>query len=247
MKEWYGIDHHQGLYAEDVALDATGSRFVLRHADDASLRIPVRLNQPGDYNISNALAALAVCRMLGVDLEKAAKQLEGVATVPGRFERIDAGQPWTAIVDYAPEPESFKQLYRALKAVPRERTIHVLGSCGGGRDVARRPILGQLAAANADIVIVTNEDPYDDHPQEIIDQVATGAREAGKIDGENLFLVEDRKEAIVQAMAMARPNDLVVMTGKGCEPWICVADGKKIPWDEAGTAREAIERALKKS
>ncbi|QQR60751.1 UDP-N-acetylmuramoyl-L-alanyl-D-glutamate--2,6-diaminopimelate ligase [Candidatus Uhrbacteria bacterium] len=247
MKEWYGIDHHQGLYAEDVALDATGSRFVLRLADDASLRIPVRLNQPGDYNISNALAALAVCRMLGVDLEKAAKQLEGVATVPGRFERIDAGQSWTAIVDYAPEPESFKQLYRALKAVPRERTIHVLGSCGGGRDVARRPILGQLAAVNADIVIVTNEDPYDDHPQEIIDQVATGAREAGKIDGENLFLVEDRKEAIVQAMAMARPNDLVVMTGKGCEPWICVADGKKIPWDEAGTAREAIEQALKKS
>ena len=247
MKEWYGIDHHQGLYAEDIALDATGSRFVLRHADDSSLRISVRLNQPGDYNISNALAALAACRMLGVDLEKAAKQLEGVTTVPGRFERIDAGQPWTAIVDYAPEPESFKQLYRALKAVPRERTIHVLGSCGGGRDVARRPILGQLAAANADIVIVTNEDPYDDHPQEIIDQVATGAREAGKIDGENLFLVEDRKEAIVQAMAMARPNDLVVMTGKGCEPWICVADGKKIPWDEVGTAREAIERALKKS
>jgi UDP-N-acetylmuramoyl-L-alanyl-D-glutamate--2,6-diaminopimelate ligase len=247
VKEWYGIDTHRGLYAEDVALDATGSRFVLRDAKDASLRVPVRLNQPGDYNISNALAALAVCRLLGVDLEKAAKQLEGIMTVPGRFERIDAGQPWTAIVDYAPEPESFKQLYRALKAVPRERTIHVLGSCGGGRDVARRPILGQLAAENADIVIVTNEDPYDDHPREIIDQVATGAREAGKIEGENLFLVEDRKDAIVQAMAMARPNDLVVMTGKGCEPWICIADGKKIPWDEAGTAREAIEQALKKS
>lgn len=247
VKEWYGIDAHRGLYAEDVALDATGSRFVLRDVKDASLRVPVRLNQPGDYNISNALAALAVCRLLGVDLEKAAKQLEGIMTVPGRFERIEAGQPWTAIVDYAPEPESFKQLYRALKAVPRERTIHVLGSCGGGRDVARRPILGQLAAENADIVIVTNEDPYDDHPREIIDQVATGAREAGKIEGENLFLVEDRKDAIVQAMAMARPNDLVVMTGKGCEPWICIADGKKIPWDEAGTAREAIEQALKKS
>lgn len=245
-KEWYGIDHHQGLYAESVALDATGSRFILRHVGDSSLRIPVRLNQPGDYNISNALAALAVCRMLGVDLEKAAKQLEGIATVPGRFERIDVGQPWTAIVDYAPEPESFKQLYRALKVVPRGRTIHVLGSCGGGRDVARRPILGQLAATNADVVIVTNEDPYDDEPREIMEQVATGAREAGKIDEQNLFLVDDRKEAIHKAMALAQPNDLVVMTGKGCEPWICLADGQKIPWDEVGTAKEAIEGELAK-
>lgn len=244
VKEWYGIDQHRGLYAEDIALDATGSRFTLRLANDSSLRISVRLNQPGDYNISNALAALAVCHVLGIDLDKAAKQLEGVSTVPGRFERIEAGQPWTVIVDYAPEPESFKQLYRGLKVVPRERTIHVLGSCGGGRDVARRPILGQLAATNADIVIVTNEDPYDDEPREIMEQVATGARKAGKIDGQNLFLVDDRKEAIYKAMAMAGSKDLVVMTGKGCEPWICVANGQKIPWDEVGTAKEAIEREL---
>lgn len=245
VKKWYGIENHRGLYADEVALDAAGSRFVLRDADDAALNIPVRLNQPGDYNISNALAALATCKLLGVDLKAAAKKLEDVTNVPGRFERIDEGQPWTAIVDYAPEPESFRQLYRALESTSRKRTIHVLGSCGGGRDVVRRPILGQLAAMNADIVIVTNEDPYDDHPREIMEQVATGAREAGKIDGEDLFLIEDRKEAIYKAMAMAEPNDLVVMTGKGCEPWICINDGKKLPWDEAGTAREAIKSALK--
>lgn len=243
---WYGIENHRGLYAEEIVLEATGSRFVLRDAKDVSLRIPVRLNQPGDYNISNALAVLATCQLLSVDLVGASRRLGEISTVPGRFERIDAGQPWTAIVDYAPEPESFRQLYRALAVIPRGRTIHVLGSCGGGRDIARRPILGELAAQHADVVIVTNEDPYDDYPQEIIEQVADGARKAGKIDGENLFLVEDRRQAIFQAMAMARPTDLVVMTGKGCEPWICIADGAKIPWDEAGTVREAILSALKK-
>lgn len=245
IKEWYGIKNRRGWYAEQITLEATGSHFVLRDGQDSSIQVPVHLNQPGDYNISNALAALATCKLLGVDLFAAAKRLGEIATVPGRFERIDVGQPWTVIVDYAPEPESFRQLYRALAVIPRERTIHVLGSCGGGRDIARRPILGELAATNADIVIVTNEDPYDDNPQEIIEQVASGARGAGKIDGENLFLVENREEAIFQAMALARPNDLVVMTGKGCEPWICIADGKKVPWDEAGTAREAIQAALK--
>jgi UDP-N-acetylmuramoyl-L-alanyl-D-glutamate--2,6-diaminopimelate ligase len=243
-REWYGIDNHRGLYADEVMLDGNGSRFILRDKKDPGLGIPVRLNQPGDYNISNALAALATCRMLGIDLEAAAKRLQDVSTVPGRFERVEEGQPWTVIVDYAPEPESFRQLYRALATIPRERVIHVLGSCGGGRDVARRPILGELAAANADIVFVTNEDPYDDHPREIIEQVAAGARKAGKIDGENLFLVDDRREALFKVMAMARPNDLVVLTGKGCEPWICIADGKKIPWDEAGTAREAIRERV---
>lgn len=243
-KVWYGIENHRGLFAEGVVLDATGSRFVLRDVENGAMRVDVRLNQPGDYNISNALAVLATCKLLGVDVKAAAHKLEEITTVPGRFERIDAGQSWTAIVDYAPEPESFRQLYRALSVIPRERTIHVLGSCGGGRDIARRPILGELAATNADVVIVTNEDPYDDHPREIMEQVATGAREAGKIDGENLFLIEDRKEAIFKAMAMAGPRDLVVMTGKGCEPWICIADGNKVPWDEAGTARDAIRAAL---
>lgn len=244
--QWYGIEQHRGLYADEIQMDAVGSRFVLKDARDPSLALPVRLLQPGDYNILNALAALAVCHALGVDLEAAIKRLEAISVVPGRFERIDVGQPWNVIVDYAPEPESFRQLYRALQAIPRERTIHVLGSCGGGRDVARRPILGELAAQNADLIIVTNEDPYDDNPREIMDQVAIGARRAGKLEGENLFVIEDRREAIRFAMSSARPGDLVVMTGKGCEPWICIQNGEKIPWDEAQTAREAIQEVLKK-
>jgi UDP-N-acetylmuramoyl-L-alanyl-D-glutamate--2,6-diaminopimelate ligase len=244
MKLWYSLEKPRGLYADNIVSDASGTRFTLRDEMNPAFRLPMRLNQPGEYNILNALAALAVCKSLGVALEAAAKKLGEIETVPGRFERVDEGQPYQVVVDYAPEPESFRQLYRALKAIPRQRTIHILGSCGGGRDIARRPVLGELAAKNADVVVVTNEDPYDDDPREIIDQVANGAKGAGKIEGENLFLIDDRREAIFRAMSLAKPGDLVVMTGKGCEPWICLANGQKAPWNEAETAREAIRATM---
>ncbi len=147
-------------------------------------------------------------------------------------------------MDYAYEPESFARFYDALALLEKKRVIHVLGSCGGGRDVARRPILGRMAAERADIVIVTNEDPYDDDPQMIIDQVAEGAVAHGKRDGKDLFRILDRREAIHKAMEMAKTGDLVVLTGKGCEPWICLSNGRKLPWDEVEAAREAIRAAL---
>lgn len=230
---WYGIDSDKGLRAERLKLGDRGVRFSAGGAE-------VCLNQPGEFNVYNALAALSAAMRLGVPPEKAAASLGEIARVPGRVERVEAGQDWTVIVDYAPEPESFKQLYEALSFVPRKKTIHVLGSCGGGRDVGRRAVLGRLAAEKADIVIVTNEDPYDDDPQEIVDQVAGGALEGGKTKDLNLFTILDRKEAIRKAMSLAAPGDLVVLTGKGCEPWICVAGGKKLPWDEVEAAKEAI-------
>jgi UDP-N-acetylmuramoyl-L-alanyl-D-glutamate--2,6-diaminopimelate ligase len=227
----------KGLQAEDIRMKGDGSAFTVEGVE-------IHLNQPGEYNISNAMAALAVCKMEGVDLRAAAVKLSEILKIPGRFERVEAGQPWTVIVDYAPEPESFRRLYEALALIERQRVIHVLGSCGGGRDIARRPILGRMAAEHADIVIVTNEDPYDDDPQEIIDQVAAGAVAGGKRDGQNLFRILDRREAIMKAMAMARAGDLVVLTGKGCEPWICLQNGRKLPWDEVAAATQAITAAL---
>lgn len=200
----------------------------------------------GRVNVMNTLAALGVVKALGLPLDRASQALEAVPCMPGRFERIDEGQPWAVMVDYAPEPESFKRLYEAVAPIRRTRTIHVLGSCGGGRDVSRRPVLGRLAAEKADIVIVTNEDPYDDDPRQIIEQVAQGARDAGKRDGENLHLVDDREQAIELAMETAQPGDLVLMTGKGCEQWICVADGRKVAWDEREVARKAIRKTIAK-
>ncbi|MEK7102677.1 MAG: hypothetical protein AAB912_03550, partial [Patescibacteria group bacterium] len=130
--------------------------------------------------------------------------------------------------------------------IPHKRVLHVLGSCGGGRDRARRPVLGRLAGENADMVFVTNEDPYDDDPMEIINEVADGAVTAGKRDHENLFRIIDRQQAIEQAIAAAQPNDLVLITGKGCEQAICVARGHKMPWDDREVARAALALLAKK-
>lgn len=235
--EWYGLQTKRGLFAENVRLQPQGSCFTVYD-------IPVTLQLPGAYNVENALAALATCQALQVDVKKAAEHLGRITRVPGRFDRVDVGQPWTVIIDYAPEPESFRRLYETLELIPRKRTIHVLGKCGGGRDAASRPTLGKLAAEKADIVIVTNEDPYDDEPMEIIDQVAAGAKDAGKQEGETLFRILDRREAIKKAMSLAQPGDLVVMTGKGCETWMCVAGGKKLPWNEQEAAEQAIREVL---
>ncbi|MDD5438222.1 MAG: UDP-N-acetylmuramyl-tripeptide synthetase [Patescibacteria group bacterium] len=233
---WYGLN--QGaLKAANVNDSAEGISFAL--AD-----LSVRLQLMGRVNAYNALAALAVCQVVGIDLKAAAQKLGEIKNMPGRFEKIEAGQPWKVIVDYAPEPESLKRLYEELKVMRSGKIIHVLGSCGGGRDVARRPVLGQLAAQNADYVIVTNEDPYDDDPMQIIQQVAEGAKQGGKREGENLFLILDRAEAIQKAMSLAEPGDLVLLTGKGSEQRMCVAGGRKIPWDDREAARQAIKSAI---
>ena len=199
------------------------------------------LKLPGLFNVENALAATAAARAVGVDLAVCARALAKVEVIPGRMEFVNAGQPFRILVDYAPEPESFRKLYEVVRTMRGDgRVIHLLGSCGGGRDRDRRPVLGRLAAENADVVIVTNEDPYDDDPAAIIEDVARGAEAAGKVRGQNLLTFLDRGEAIETVVRLARPGDLVIATGKGAEQAICVAHGKKIPWDEREKFREAV-------
>lgn len=234
---WYGIKNANGLHPDSFTLEPRGVKAVIEGEG-------LNLALPGEYNLANALAALAVGQECGFALRGLMDGLATVEVVPGRFQRIDEGQAYDVIIDYAPEPESFKKFYQAFETTNHHKVIHVLGSCGGGRDVARRPILGRLAAEHADIVVVTNEDPYDDNPREIIEHVASGAREAGKKDGENLFVIEDRREAIRFAMKQAGAGDAVIMTGKGNEAWICGANGSKQPWSEEREAREAIKLAV---
>ncbi len=223
--------------ATDVATRPDGSAFAVHG-------VPFVLSVPGIFNVENALAAVSVGLSQGIDLPTMAAALRKFGGAPGRLEFIDEGQPFTAIVDYAPEPESFRKLYDVVAMIPKARVIHVLGSAGGGRDRDRRPILGALAANSADVVIVTNEDPYDDDPAEIIEQVAAGARRAGKKDGVDLFAILDRGAAIAKAVALARPGDLVLLTGKGAEQAICVAHGGKIPWDDRTKLRAALKKRL---
>lgn len=237
-KIWYGLQEQgEDLVATNIVYQAKSTTC---RVDGAALS----LSLPGKHNLENALAALGVCRVLGVDVQGAAKKLSEVPGVPGRLERVEAGQPWTVIIDYAYEPEALQKCLDALKVVPHKRLIHVLGSCGGGRDVSRRPLLGAFAAKHADIAIVTNEDPYDEDPQGIIDQIIVGAVAEGRVVNDGIYSVLDRQAAINKAMELAEPGDLVLLTGKGCEPWICVSDGEKLPWDERAAAEQAIKSAL---
>ena len=223
-----------GVDEKEVKLSSVGSGF---NWEDR----PVFIKPLGLHNVYNAVAAASIMKALDFSVQNIIEVMKKIKTVPGRMETIDEGQNFSVIVDFAFEPNAMRGLYETIKLFPHRKIIHVLGSAGGGRDVARRPILGKMSGEKADVVIVTNEDPYDDDPQEIIDQVADGARMVGKIENQNLFRILDRSEAIHKAIGLAESDDLVLITGKGSEPVMAVAEGKTIPCDDRLTARKFLK------
>jgi UDP-N-acetylmuramoyl-L-alanyl-D-glutamate--2,6-diaminopimelate ligase len=191
--------------------------------------IHVRL--PGEFSLRNALAAASLARVLGIPLETIRRALGAVESVPGRAERIEAGQNFTVVVDYAHTPDSLAALYAAYGG----RKICVLGNTGGGRDTWKRPVMGEIADRHCADVILTNEDPYDEDPRAIIEQMASGMKRQPAI-------IMDRREAIREALSRARANDTVLITGKGTDPSMCLEQGRKIPWSDADVAREEIAK-----
>jgi len=185
------------------------------------------------FNRANALAALKTAVCLGIPQDICSKALEKIEGVEGRLQ-ILTEDPFTVVIDYAHTPQQLKNIYQVFGD---RRKICVLGSCGGGRDKWKRPVMGKIAGENCAKVIVTNEDPYDENPLEIIDQVATGFPSAEKIF--------DRRKAIRKALEEAREGDVVVITGKGSEPFMRVKGGRKIPWSDKKIALEELE-SLKK-
>ncbi|MBI4256936.1 UDP-N-acetylmuramyl-tripeptide synthetase [Candidatus Uhrbacteria bacterium] len=202
----------------------------------------VHLKPIGRFYLENTLVAMTVLSIGGFDQKNIREGVEELESVPGRLEKVDEGQPFTIIVDYAYEPAALNAMYEAVSLIEHKRIIHIVGSAGGGRDVARRKILGELSAQHDDIVIVANEDPYDEDPMQIVNDVADATGRAGKMDGVDLYRILDRQEAIDFVIQIAEPDDLVLITGKGSEPVMAVAGGKKIPWDD----RDAVRRALNK-
>jgi UDP-N-acetylmuramoyl-L-alanyl-D-glutamate--2,6-diaminopimelate ligase len=194
------------------------------------------LPHPGDFSILNALAAIKTAETFGVPLETCAKALRELSRISGRVERIDAGQDFIAVVDYAHTPDSLRALYSAF---PTKRKICVLGNTGGGRDTWKRPEMGRIADEVCEKVILTNEDPYDEDPRAIIDAMARGMKRAPEI-------ILDRREAIRAALAVARPGDAVLISGKGTDPFIMEARGAKTPWSDAAVVREELGRLLAK-
>lgn len=234
-------DHnwHKLIACQSVISRETSS-FIFCHDGECHKDNQIALKLLGGFNIANAMNAASVGLSQGLSVTQIKQGLEAVSGIPGRLEKIDEGQSFSVIVDYAFEPRAVEKLYETIALIPHHRVIHVLGSAGGGRDVARRPVLGKIAGAKADIVIITNEDPYEDDPQIIIDQVSLGAEKSGKTLDKNLFKIMDRREAIAKAFSLAHESDIVLITGKGSEQAICVKGGKKIKWDDRVVAREEL-------
>ncbi|MEI8361132.1 MAG: UDP-N-acetylmuramyl-tripeptide synthetase [bacterium] len=200
------------------------------------------LNILGEFNATNAMNAIGLGLAEGLGIDKIRVGLEKIDGVPGRLERINEGQDFTVIVDYAFEPNAVGKLYDTVDKIAHNNIIHLLGATGGGRDASRRPLIGKIAGERANVVIVTNEDPYDEDPEIIMDQVMLGAEKGGKKNQENLFKILDRREAIAKAISLAGSGDIVLITGKGSEQAICLANGVKQPWDDRMVVREEISR-----
>jgi len=226
--------------------------YGLNQGDVNNRNLQLNLRLIGDFNIYNALAAISVGISQGIDLETCKSAVEKIKGIPGRMEEV-ISQPFKVFVDYAFTPNALEKVYQTLQRTKnkeqRTKMICVLGACGGGRDKWKRPVLGELAGKYCDEVIVTNEDPYDENPMEIIEQVAKGAENIN-INQPNqhksaVLKTLDRREAIREALRLTKPNDIVVITGKGCEPSICVAGGKRIPWDDRKVVREEFQKLQK--
>lgn len=227
----------QPVVATDIQTSVQGLKFKINNIQFSSPLL-------GEFNIYNNLAAIAVLRSLGKRLEEIAPLLSQTKPCPGRIELIDAGQPFTVIVDYAFEPKALTALFQTIQQFKKinSKIITLTGSTGGGRDKSRRPLNGRVTAENSDYVIVTNEDPYDENPLEIINQVATGARQKGKEEGKNLFKILDRRAAIAKALSLAQTDDIVLITGKGCEQAMVIKNNKLIPWDDREIVREELNK-----
>lgn len=225
-------DPQAALMAQDIETDLDGSSFSVE-----GVRFTFRL--PGRFNVENALAAIAVGMVLDVPLETARRALARVDGIPGRLETVPNIRDLRIIIDYAVTPDSLEKLYALIsrmRPVPEARIIAVFGACGE-RDRGKRPLMGEIVASYSDIVILTNEDPYHEDPRRIVREIARGVK--GKRLGTDYFRILDRRRAIQKALRLARPGDIVVVTGKGAEETMAVGD-KRIPWND----RRVIEELL---
>ena len=201
----------------------------------------IKLNLLGDFNVYNALSAIYVAKNYGIGMDVSLRALEKIKGVPGRMEIIQK-EPFMVVVDYAHTPEQLESVYKTLNPKPytlNPKLICVLGSCGGGRDKWKRPVLGKIASKYCDEIIITNEDPYDENPSQILSEIKSGISNS-KFQISNFYEILDRKEAIKKAIELAKAGDVVVITGKGSELWMCVENGKKIPWDDRKITKEAL-------
>ncbi len=217
----YSLDRAKPFFTtdHDVSLTLDGKKIVV--------------GIPGEFNIYNILAAVAFAKSQCINPEIVRRALEKFKGVRGRVEKVDEGQNFSVIVDYAHTPDSLEKLYRAFGDAKK---ICVLGGTGGGRDRWKRKEMGRIADEHCSRIILTKEDPYDEDPRQIVGNISEGIRKAPQM------VIMDRRQAIARAFESAKKGDVVLITGKGTDPYIMGPNGTKLPWDDATVAREELKR-----
>lgn len=237
----YAIDHPADVTAHNIESDARRLRYTVRTPQG---EVALDLSLPGRFNVYNSLAAVCAGLTVGLSLEEIKRGLESVTGVPGRMETITVSpdQPFSVIVDYAHNPDSLEQVLKVLRPLTPGRLVVLFGSAGE-RDVAKRPMQGEVAARLADFAIFTNEDPRLEDENVIIDEIAAGVERLGWQEGHDFLKIADRRAAIEEAFRLAKPGDTLLLAGKGHEQCIIVGT-EKVPWDERDEARAALQKLL---
>ena len=233
----YGIDTPAAVQAVDIEMHAHSTRFRVVLPDREG---QIETQLIGRFNISNCLAAIAVAYSLGIEMADIERGLASVTGVTGRMERIDEGQPFTVIVDYAHTPDSLEKVISTLRPLTPGRLIAVFGSAGE-RDLQKRPVMGRIAAQKTDFFVITDEDPREEDREGILRDIADGARAAGKHQDKDFLCIADRSSAIAAAFAHAQAGDTVLLAGKGHEQSI-IMGREKLPWDDRQVAREKLRQ-----
>jgi len=235
----YGIERPSDVQAQEIHASAFGTSFTaLTSLEQFEVMTPLI----GAYNVYNILAAIATGVSQGVDAAAMQRGIAAVKGVTGRMERIDMGQDFTVLIDFAHTPNSLEKALTAVRDLTHGKVIVVFG-CAGLRDRAKRPWMGQIAGHLADYAVLTAEDPRTEDVNDIIEQIAAGCEQAGRREGVNFWKVPDRAEAIRFAVDLARPGDLVIVAGKGHEQSMCYGTAER-PWSEHEAVRDALRRRL---
>ena len=228
----YASTFSSNFNAADVVASNTGVRYTLK-AREASH--DVQLPMLGEFNVYNSLCAIAVCEAVGAPIEQSIDALGRAPGVPGRMHRIDAGQPFGVVVDYAHTPASLEKILKLLRSLTPHGKVIVVSGSAGERDVAKRPQQGKVMADLADVVVITSEDPRNEDPMQILRDIAAGVEN----NAAEVHIIEDRREAISLAFRKAVPGDIVLLAGKGHETSI-IWGFEHRPWDEAAVAEQLL-------
>lgn len=246
------------LRARDIKLTPSGSHFRATVGDD---EYDITSQLPGEFNVYNCLTAIGVSRAAGLTCEQIERSVASLQSVEGRMNNIDEGQNFGVIVDYACTPDAFDKIFAAIKPVVKGRIITAFGSAGR-RDELKRPIQGEIAGRNSDIVILAEEDDRDQDGMKILEEIAAGVEKAGKVKDRNLLLIHNREAAVQKAIDLAKPGDMVLLLGKGEERVIITnkpgfapspghifneaTDTIRRPYNETEAARAALKNRLAK-